>query len=768
MPNTVSVENNFTKGLVTEYTGLNFPENAAIETFNCEYTLIGDVVRREGINEELNGTTVNITPAVQAMASYVWHNVNGDGQTRLMVTQVGNGLRFYQLSNATVLAPISTTLLVSTINLSNFGTFDITKECTFAEGNGYLFIYHSSINPVYCSFASGAITANSINMQIRDFVGVIDNLPITTRPFNLSNEHSYNIQNQGWVQGSPWSAISTTAVSGSAIGSTTFVVQAGIVGVTNGQTVVCTGTLPNSAFGGIGSGGVTTHSYGTVTGYSGTNLTINLISDDPSGSGYTFTNWVINPNNTGYINTWFTDVGNYPSNSDVWWFFKDNTGLFNPTTTNNNTAISGHAPQGHFVLNPFTLDRTSLTGIPGLTPVITTKRPSHGTWFQGRIWYTGVNDSFSATGDANFYSWSNQIYFSQIVGDPSDFGSCYQVNDPSSETLNDILPTDGGQIVIPETGVIHKLWPFQNGMLVFADNGVWFITGSQGIGFSANDYTITQISHVKVLSNQSFVDVQGLPLFWNEDGIYQVSPSQSGSMTVEPITVGTILSFYNNIPLASKKYARGSYDPIDYRIQWVYRNTQETGVGDRYNYDSILNYNVYNKAFYPYTISGNGNNYINSINYVSYPYISTVTPDPGFKYLSSTAGGVFTFADEHDSTFVDWGSQNFVSYFITGYKVHGQGIRKFQMPYINVFSRSVADYMAYYIQGIWDYATSTDSGQYSSNQLMEIFDANHGVNFKRPRIRGRGYTLQLKFSSKDGQPFDIIGWAALENQNAGV
>jgi hypothetical protein len=49
-----TTENNFTKGLITEATGLNFPENAATSTDNCQYTLIGDVTRRLGIDREVN------------------------------------------------------------------------------------------------------------------------------------------------------------------------------------------------------------------------------------------------------------------------------------------------------------------------------------------------------------------------------------------------------------------------------------------------------------------------------------------------------------------------------------------------------------------------------------------------------------------------------------------------------------------------------------------------------------------------------------------
>lgn len=755
-----SVENNFTKGLITEFTGLNFPENAATDTSNCEYTLVGDVIRREGINTELNGTTTSVTTASKAIADYVWNNPGGDGNSKLLVEQVGPTLFFYNIATSTVASPLSTKALVGTIDVSanvvSGQVFDATSECQFSDGNGYLFVYQKTCDPFYVTYNAStlALASFKITVQVRDFTGVVDGLPVSVRPTILTVDHQYNLQNQGWTSGNPWF---TTAFGNIATGSNTYSVDAGLGGVSLGQLVSVT-------FSG-GLGGSPGTAAGTVTAYSGTSMTLNIISISPGAvNGVSIT---ITPFGTGYISTWKTAEGNYPSNADVWWYFKNSSGAFDPATTAGNVTISiGNAPQGHYIFNAFQQDRTSASGLQ-VTNINTAVRPTTGTWFQGRVWYTGVNSFQAAGGDANFYTWTENIYFSQIVSGISDFGLCYQTNDPTSETLNGLLPTDGGVITIVGSGSIHKLWPVANGLLVFANNGVWFITGSQGIGFAANDYTITKISSIKVLSSKSFVDVLGLPFFWNEEGIYQVQSGQQGQLMVEPITVGTILSYYNAIPLASKKYARGAYDPIDYRIQWVFKTTAETNVTSRYQFDSILNYNTYNKAFYPYTLSSDGIHSMAGIVYVSYPYLTNTTPEPGFKYPVTTTSTI-SFAEEYDTTFVDWGSANYVSYFVTGYKVHGKGLFKFQVPYIQVFSRNIANYIAYYVQGIWNYATSTNSGQYSTKIFAESFDTNHGVSFRRHKIRGRGYTLQLKFTSVDGQPFDFIGWATFEALNSGV
>jgi len=159
---TATVENNFTRGLITDSTGLNFPENAATDTDNCIYTIVGDVTRRLGIDYETNFTTTTIDFTNKAVNQYKWNNVGGDGLTQIVVEQVGSTLYFYRSSSATVASPLSANKLASTIDLTLFtvgGTFDPAQECQFADGNGYLFVYHPAIDPVYCTYTAGVITA---------------------------------------------------------------------------------------------------------------------------------------------------------------------------------------------------------------------------------------------------------------------------------------------------------------------------------------------------------------------------------------------------------------------------------------------------------------------------------------------------------------------------------------------------------------------------------------------------------------------------------
>jgi len=785
MPQQVTnvVENNFTKGLITESTGLNFPENAATDTDNCVFDLIGEVFRRLGVNYEDNFSFNTVANSGSAITTFKWDNAGGDGSTQIVVTQIGNQLNFYRSSSATTSTSLSSQLLASTVSLSSFvasgGVFDVSLECQYAVGNGYLFVFHPSIDPIYCTYSGGTVTPSAITIQIRDFVGALEpNVPTTFRPLSLTNPHNYNLVNQGWSSAATWNFQSSSRINSITTpgGSMTFNDAPSGMPIHVGDPVLVTGGITTVGSGGSSGGTGLFSIFGTVFSYSGNTLFILISSFTGSFPPGVITQevWYVQPaNSANYISQWNQKVNNYPSNADVWWRFKNSSNVFDPANTIANVTLSSPAPNGSLILNAFKQDFQGASGTPGLGTTQTTVRPRTGAWFQGRVFYAGVDASQNNAGPAQnaFYTWTENIYFSQVVtNNTTDFGKCYQTNDPTSEDLFDLLPTDGGVITIPGCGAIYKLFPIQNGMLVFAANGVWFLTGSQGIGFTASDYTIVKLSEVQSISGSSFVNVQGLPYFWNEEGIYQVMPQQSGSLSVEPLTVGTILTFFNEIPAQNRRYARGMYDPINYIIQWIYRSTPETGATDRYQFDRVLNYNTYNKSFYPYTVQGVPN--IRGIIYVASPGGSNA-PDPVVKFFTEDPSNRFTFAEENDERYVDFFShdsvgEDYTSFFITGYKIRGQAIRRFQPQYINVYSKMNGVENGYLVEGIWNYATSTVSNKFSTRQLVYNIDTRYATVARRHKIRGRGLVLQFKISSISGLPFDIQGWAVVDTVNSGA
>jgi len=696
MPRAVAtvVENNFINGLRTEANGLQFPENSCVETFDCEFDLLGNVSRRLGFDYEFGYAQQFVNRAGCAINLYQWKNVTGDGLISFQVVQIGNTLYFYSSTDGTT--SLSGNLSPSTINLLPFqasGAPDPRQfECQFSDGLGKLFVVHPCLENFYVTLVAGVFVATPYTLQIRDFEGVNDGQAVDARPVALgvNDLHRYNLYNQGWT--------------------------------------------------------------------------------------------------STYVDTFHTAAGVYPSNADVWWIYKDLTDTFNPATTlANNSRGNTQAPKGHFILNLYTGDRATPAGLSGINSTSAgSARTSSTAFFAGRAWYSGIQ----AIG------FNSKIYFTQILTNDQQVGRCYGDNDPTSETLFDLLPSAGGVINIPEAGTIYKMIPTQNNLLVFAYRGVFQISGSTGLGFSATDYVVSKLSSIRTISASSFVDINGLPMWWNTDGIWAIQPTKDGSgLTVAPVTRSTIQTFYDDIPTISKSTARGYFNPLTQVVSWLYKSEPSTTTETNYEFDRVLNLNILSGAFYPWTISPgvtvHGISVIEGTGGISvegdvvddadetivddagdtvvFLELQNISVAPKTKFLVSIpvdSTYKFTFAEALDHSFEDWATSGlpsvYESYFITGYKLHGQANKNFQSNYVTIYHEGTG---ACYIQGVWDYSISTSTGRHTSAQLLSFDSEDYTNNRRRPKIRGQGKSLQYKISSFEANPFTVIGWSSWETGN---
>lgn len=494
--------------------------------------------------------------------------------------------------------------------------------------------------------------------------------------------------------------------------------------------------------------------------------------------------------NATHLASWDTAQTTMPSNSDVAWRFKDSSDNLDFSTASLARITTGNspAPKGKFILELALQDRDAI--VSGAVNTTTSyQRPSVCAFFAGRVFYAGINHT----------GFNSNIYFTQIIERVSQYGSCYQVNDPTSEETFDLLPSDGGVIAIPEAGTVYKMHTVPGGLCIFAANGVWFITGSTGLGFTASDYAVLKIADIATISDSSFVNVNGFPCWWNNEGIYKVEAGQS-LPTVMSITYDSFKTFYDAIPVPSKRSAKGFFDKTDGVIRWIYREEGTTVVGNIYEYTNVLNYNFRTKAFYPWTISDSdvkvhsiiSSELVNrpvSVNNVVDSNSDNVVDSNGDQVITFTASGSsdqqfdkllvsffngtsyeFTYANrivgqyrdwlEYDDEGVDYGG-----YFITGFKLPGGGIRKAQVNYVELFSR-LDDPVSYKFQGIWDFAlTGSGTGRWSTNQVVEHTDTNYGNARRRLKVRGHGKALQFKVTAVEDMPFDFIGWAAVQTIN---
>ncbi len=689
------VENNFAKGLITEASPLGFPPNACTATYDCEHPITGSVNRRLGWDYEINHSVKAIDRTEKVVVSYLWKDVAGDGNTSLVVLQVGDHLYFYDGSTT---EPLSGHPITSNVDLTVFSPVGAlspsTQECQFASGRGKLFVTHPYLEPFAVAYAidTQIFTTTQIDIEIRDFEGIADTTPKDTRPTvgmgGVTIAHNYNLLNQGWTT---------------------------------------------------------------------TNLAV-----------------------------WDAGRTDLPSDCDVMWRFKNSTDVFDLATVDNVVGGNSPAPKGHFVLKAFDQDRSTPTGLAISNVTSGYQRSSTIAFFSGRLFFAGIN----------YTKYNSQIFFSQVIERDEQFGKCFQTNDPTSEFEFDLLATDGGVIEIQEAGTVLKLLPVPGGLIIFASNGIWMVTGSTGLGFTASDYTIAKVSAITSLSHSSFVDLAGTPVWWNLEGIYKLEASQQG-FQVTSLTYPAIKTFYDTIPPSEKRNVRGYFNPIKGVVQWLYKSTESGSLTEFYEYDHILNLNIVTGGFYIWTIPAHtrkihgmvvlenrggavalenvtDNSLVNvTANDASVVQVWSINDSiviPTYKYITSydSTGYKFTFAETRRDEYLDWVEDgtnlDYTSYFTTGYKIAGSTIRDFQSNYVTFYSDNTSKFN---VQGLWDFSNTSNTKRWSNSQTIDATgDTEYDVIKHRRKIRGRGKVVQVKASSVTGQPFDIKGWGVMVTVNA--
>lgn len=703
------IENSFVAGLITDSTALNFATNACTDTDNCVFLDSGRVVRRLGFDLEGNYSLKQVDKTDAIITSFIWTEVNGSGTTNIFVVQVGTTLYFYDLS----FSILSTGIINSTVNLLDFDTSGATavgsRECSFAKGAGVLFVCNPQCEPFYVTYdpSGPSVSATQITIKIRDLGGVDDSYDIDFRP--------------------------TATVA----------------------------TLTAA------------HKY-------------NLFNQG----------WYFNSN--AALTAWDTAFTTMPSNADIWWVYKGSSDTFDSATVANRQIGNSPAPRGHYILDAFNQDRSTVSGVAGITTVTSNPwRPTVAGFFAGRAWYAGVQGA----------SLNTTLFYTRTIENLAKHcGQCYMDNDPTSEELSDLLPTDGGTINIQGVGTIYSLMAMGSALLIFASNGIWSITGSQGLGFIATDYAVNKVSTIISDGYSNFVEVDGTIMWWNPDGIYQISTQDGLSFQVQSLTDFKIRKYMDvGIPTPNRKAASGSYNPTERTVTWLFRDTPPATVSETKDYNKVLVYNVLTKAFYIWTLDSthpvklNGVlsfkgsaadsaplNVINSggdlvqnsggDQVITYD-LSGSLAIPTYSYICTYYDGAnwqLTVAKCNDTTYTDWPSYTgatavtYSSTFTTAYRLEGQAYRYFQPSYVFVFLEA-EDSASCFMQGIFDFTNSGNSGKWSTRQqIYNSAQQHYGTNFRRLKVRGKGKSMQLKFTSEAGKPFTIIGWAFPTTANADI
>lgn len=763
----IANENSFIRGLISEATGLNFPKDACTDVLNCSFDPKGTVSRRLGIDYEASASTANtVTRSSSAIAEYTWESVGGDGNLSFVVTQVGTVLNFWAVPSSGALSANKKSF---TVNLASYAVSGAPSTallpCQFATGRGDLFVVHPYCDPFYVSYdATGnSITVNPIILFIRDLWGIEESIPFNVRPSGLTTAHKYNLWNQGWYAGMmnylPYNT--TTEQDGVPFEIwSTLRTQKNIDGYPSNADVWWQYKNTADQF-----------SISTVTRYGKTPPA----SPAPKGhflmkafqqyKGYSKIASIVQTSGQSTATVTLYEGVPWRHTNSIVIEGAVTTTRFNDTFSVSSIGsgttydtfvipIAGNTTAGSESANSNLYAYLANSEATHITAGY--QRPRAVAFFAGRVFYAGTQAQ----------DFNDKIYFSKIIEQPSDYGRCYQVNDPTAEDLSDLLPSDGGVISIPEVGNVLKLLPSGNDIYIFATNGIWKISGSEGIGFRANDYSVTKVSSTPSTSPTSFVVADGAPLFWNNDGVYTIGPDG-----VQSLSDKSIKTWFNALPTSSKTNAKGSYNPLKKTIYWLYRSTASTTTDNTYEYDCVLCFNLLTGAFYPWSIyQATGYPTVNGI--VTTQYLGSVGSTTKFLTTKLTTGTTYTitFSEERDTTYVDWETPNtgadYSSYFVTGFKVPGEGMRQQFGNYINIFCNTATN-SSVKLRARWDYANSSSSGEWSSEQEVYVSKTFRDTLRRRVKLRGRGIACQLSFRSTSGKPFNVVGWSMLETVNPG-
>lgn len=746
---------NFTGGLNTEATSLNFPENAAQDIDNLDLFITGEVRRRLGLDYEAAytvrpETTTAADTATHAISTDSWKAVNGKGDINFLVVQIGLNLYLHDLGAE----PLSGTLRgIVDLSPSKSGQSPENKVLSYAYGEGVLVVGNDDLTPTMVEYDEDTDTFSitPIVLEIRDFVGVDETGEKDLRPTTLTDDHLYNLRNQGWPE----------------------------------QTRCAQDQNGNNG----------------------------VITADPVA--HTAAKRAI-----------------YPSNADIFHACKATAaedakaiGTFSPWVLEQISTGNTPAPKGHFIMEAFNENRSSVSGLVVSSEGRSTeRRPSALAFYGGRIWYAGIPDK----------DYTGSIFFSTSLTDRKNAGICYQEYDPTAEDLNALLATDGGVLNVADMGHVYKMEPVGNDLIVMAANGVWAVSGEAARGnFQADKFSIRKITDQGVVSKESIVVTEGVVTWWGEGGIWSMRGSQiDDELLVDRITRSTIQTFYDEITPVSRAFARGFYDAYDKKVYWLYNDSASyDGINFRFKYNRVLVLDVTLEAFYTYTISDLDTNspWISAMNNKT-PGSETVTEydiyvdgddveeggddivqDVAFESFASVQLKLLSFSENVDGTysytfsefknrsFTDWQSHDqerndvsndgadYSSYLQTGWSTEGDLIRKKSITHVtSFFNRTEDGYVVVegetdvvewdnpsgaYVQVRWDF-TDIDTGRWTAEQqayrlarwyipedATDDFDYGHTTISTKLRMRGRGDSFSIRYRSETGKDMQLLGFA---------
>lgn len=555
MPRASLIKNHFefSKGKLTEFTGLNFPENALTVATNVDINFKGEVSRRKGLDyhpsASISTRESSEILSKTGLQAWVWEDSDIDGENDVLIMKESDFLIIYLISALTGTGyPDYTEYSTIPLLPSTGSSIDQVKRSLLSVtfNKGVMYWSGHNVTPGY--FRAGDTAATTRPILIRDTKGIEEEDPLN-RPSSLNDIRKYNLLNNGW----PADPITCLVYSGG--GSYTGFAwdefkseQSGFPNLSDRFD----GTTDEAYNAGGNRPAISTE---VASGRAILNLfdqqrNVVFKSDPISLPAY--------PDQT--------PPTNFTSSFD--WF---NTPHYSRTSGVSTDHILDLGDEN----NP------SLNYCPGVV-----------SSFQGHLVFGTVNEPLA----------KDTIYISQTIKDPADAFKAYSINDPTADIESSPLDTDGGTITIDGLGNVLAIRSFNTSLLLFSDQGVWELKPTADSPFSINNITVIKLLNTSVLSGQSVVDMGNRIFLLTIDGIYAITKDNTGlALIATNIAETTILSAYLDIKEEARKRSAAAVDRINSKIYWMYNSNPDFNVNDfRQNYNAALVLDTRTGAFYDY------------------------------------------------------------------------------------------------------------------------------------------------------------------------
>ena len=216
-----------TQGLNTEASALDFPIEAAVDINNMEvgFDPLRIKPRLGHTDNELtaNGTTVDpVGAGLSAITWHKWEKASGDNDSNFLLIQNGRKLVFVDADSTDV----TTSLFGLYLDLDDVasgttkGTTALAKiaPLQYTEVKGHVLITSEAIDPTIIRYDvdAGTLSFDQLTLKCRDLIGLESEIDVDDRPSSLGDfpvgiagsgtypsitqQHEYNLYNQGWYQ----------------------------------------------------------------------------------------------------------------------------------------------------------------------------------------------------------------------------------------------------------------------------------------------------------------------------------------------------------------------------------------------------------------------------------------------------------------------------------------------------------------------------------------------------------------------------------------